>query len=85
MIAAGVRDFQVMLDELGMLQTNLPRDAPAPDEPPPRRLGCRVGATVGVRVLRDGRHGDTSGEVRRWQVWVGVMGARRDEEWAPPV
>jgi hypothetical protein len=33
LIAAGIRDFQTMLDELGKLQTDLPRDAPAPDEP----------------------------------------------------
>ncbi|HKQ02895.1 MAG TPA: hypothetical protein VJ735_21450 [Actinomycetes bacterium] len=33
LIAAGVRDFQAMLEELGKLQTGLPRDAPAPDEP----------------------------------------------------
>jgi hypothetical protein len=33
LIAAGIRDFQIMLDELGKLQSNLPRDAPAPDEP----------------------------------------------------
>jgi hypothetical protein len=33
LIAAGIRDFQAMLDELGKLQTELPRNAPAPDEP----------------------------------------------------
>ena len=33
LIAAGVRDFQAMLDELHKVQTNLPRDTPAPDEP----------------------------------------------------
>jgi len=33
LIAAGIRDFQAMLDELGKLQMDLPRDAPAPDEP----------------------------------------------------
>ena len=33
LIAAGIRDFQAMLDELGKLQADLPRDAPAPDEP----------------------------------------------------
>ena len=33
LIAAGIRDFQAMLEELGKLQTDLPRDAPAPDEP----------------------------------------------------
>jgi hypothetical protein len=33
LIAAGVRDFQAMLEELGRLQRSLPRDAPAPDEP----------------------------------------------------
>jgi hypothetical protein len=33
LIAAGMRDLQAMLDELGKLQTGLPRDAPAPDEP----------------------------------------------------
>ena len=33
LIAAGIRDFQAMLGELGKLQTDLPRDAPAPDEP----------------------------------------------------
>lgn len=33
LIAAGIRDFQAMLDELRKLQTDLPRDAPAPDEP----------------------------------------------------
>jgi hypothetical protein len=33
LIAAGVRDFQVMLEELGKLQAGLPRDAPASDEP----------------------------------------------------
>ena len=33
LIAAGIRDLQAMLDELGKLQTGLPRDAPAPDEP----------------------------------------------------
>jgi len=32
LIAAGVRDFQAMLDELHKVQTNLPRDTPAPDE-----------------------------------------------------
>ena len=50
--------------------------------------------------LRGGRHGrscrgdgptrarmyaDTSREVRHRDNWVRVMGARRDEEWAPPV
>jgi hypothetical protein len=30
---AGIRDFQAMLEELHKLQTGLPRDAPAPDEP----------------------------------------------------
>ena len=33
LIAAGIRDLLAMLDELGKLQTGLPRDAPAPDEP----------------------------------------------------
>jgi hypothetical protein len=33
LIAAGIRDFQAMLGELGKLQADLPRDAPAPDEP----------------------------------------------------
>jgi hypothetical protein len=33
LIAAGIRDLQAMLEELGKLQTELPRDAPAPDEP----------------------------------------------------
>jgi hypothetical protein len=32
LIAAGIRDFQAMLDELAKLQRDLPRDAPAPDE-----------------------------------------------------
>jgi hypothetical protein len=43
LIAAGIRDFQAMLEELHKLQSDLPRDAPAPDEPTPRRLGCMVG------------------------------------------
>jgi hypothetical protein len=34
-IAAGIRDFQAMLEELDKLQSDLPRDAPAPDEPTP--------------------------------------------------
>ena len=29
LIAAGIRDFQAMLDELGKLQADLPRDAPS--------------------------------------------------------
>jgi len=33
LIAAGVRDFQAMLDELGKLQRTLPRHGSAPDEP----------------------------------------------------
>ena len=33
LIAAGIRDFQAMLDELAKLQKDLPRHAPAPDEP----------------------------------------------------
>ena len=33
LIAAGVRDFQAMLEELDKLQADLPRDAPASDEP----------------------------------------------------
>jgi hypothetical protein len=33
LIAAGIRDFRAMLDELGKLQSDLPCDAPAPDEP----------------------------------------------------
>ena len=33
LIAAGIREFQAMLDELGKLQRTLPRDAQAPDEP----------------------------------------------------
>jgi hypothetical protein len=33
LVAAGVRDFQAMLEEPGRLQRGLPRDAPAPDEP----------------------------------------------------
>ena len=33
LIAAGIRDFQAMLDALGKLQADLPRDAPPPDEP----------------------------------------------------
>jgi hypothetical protein len=32
LIAAGIRDFQAMLEELGKLQRSLPRDAPAPEE-----------------------------------------------------
>jgi hypothetical protein len=32
LVAAGIREFQAMLDELGKLQRDLPRDAPAPDE-----------------------------------------------------
>ena len=32
LIAAGIRDFQAMLEELHKLQRGLPRDAPAPDE-----------------------------------------------------
>ena len=32
LIAAGIRDFRAMLDELGT-QKGLPRHAPAPDEP----------------------------------------------------
>jgi hypothetical protein len=32
LIAAGIRDFQAMLEALHKLQTGLPRDAPAPDE-----------------------------------------------------
>jgi hypothetical protein len=34
-IAAGIRDLQAMLEELHKLQSDLPRDAPAPDEPTP--------------------------------------------------
>ena len=33
LIAAGIRDFQAMLEELDKLQSDLPSDAPAPDEP----------------------------------------------------
>ena len=33
LIAAGIRDFQAMLEELHKLQSDLPRDTPAPDEP----------------------------------------------------
>jgi hypothetical protein len=33
LIAAGIRDFQALLDELGKLQTGLPLDAPAPTSP----------------------------------------------------
>jgi hypothetical protein len=33
LIAAGIRDFQAMLEELGKLQAGLPRDASASDEP----------------------------------------------------
>ena len=33
LIAAGIGDLQAMLDELAKLQKDLPRDAPAPDEP----------------------------------------------------
>ena len=33
LIAAGIRDFQVMLEKLHKLQSDLPRDTPAPDEP----------------------------------------------------
>jgi hypothetical protein len=33
LIAAGIHDFQAMLDELGKLQTDLPRHTPAPNEP----------------------------------------------------
>ena len=33
LIAAGVHDFQAMLEVLGKLQRSLPRDASAPDEP----------------------------------------------------
>jgi hypothetical protein len=32
LIAAGIRDFKAMLEELGKLQSHLPRDTPAPDE-----------------------------------------------------
>jgi hypothetical protein len=35
LIAVGIRDFQAMLEELHKLQSDLPRDAPAPDEPTP--------------------------------------------------
>jgi len=30
-----------------------------------------------------GTHADTSGEGSSWDDWVEVVGARRDEEWAP--
>src|SRR5215211_4654006 len=43
LIAAGIRDFQAMLDELAKLQTGLPRDAPAPDEPIHDDVGFRAG------------------------------------------
>jgi hypothetical protein len=33
LIAAGIRDFQAMLGELGKLQASLPRHGSAPDEP----------------------------------------------------
>ena len=33
LIAAGIGDLQAMLEELGNVQTDLPRNAPAPDEP----------------------------------------------------
>jgi hypothetical protein len=33
LIAAGIRDFQAMLDELDKLQTDLPRNAPRPTSP----------------------------------------------------
>ena len=33
LIAAGIRDFQAMLEALHKLQSDLPRDTPAPDEP----------------------------------------------------
>ena len=35
LIAAGIRDFQAMLEELDKLQSDLPSDAPAPDESTP--------------------------------------------------
>jgi hypothetical protein len=33
LIAAGIGDLQAMLEELGNVQMDLPRNAPAPDEP----------------------------------------------------
>jgi hypothetical protein len=42
------------------------------------------GATVPVESCEGGMRADSSREVRRWDAGVGVMGARRDEEWAPP-
>jgi hypothetical protein len=70
-----------MLDELGKLQTGLRREAPAPNEP--STIGLPGRGHRPDRVLgRDAQI--TSREVRRWEAGVGVVGARRDEEWAPP-
>jgi hypothetical protein len=43
LIADGIRDLQAMLDELGKLQTDLPRDARAPDEPNHDDQRCLLG------------------------------------------
>jgi hypothetical protein len=45
LIAAGICDFQAMLDELHKLQTGVPRDTPAPDEPIHDDYGCLLEPT----------------------------------------
>jgi len=65
LIAAGIRDFQAMLEELGKLQSDLPRDARHPTSPP-TTTRLPGGTTVPGGVVGRGP-ADTSGEVRRWR------------------
>jgi hypothetical protein len=64
LIAAGIRDFQAVLDALGKLQSGLPQDAQHPTNPTTTtRAACGQPPPPVESCGRDARAG-TSGEVR---------------------
>ena len=62
--------------EIRELATELREEATA-DPAPARHEGRPARSGIGHTTRQ-------AGAVRHWGDWVGVMGARRDEEWAPP-
>jgi hypothetical protein len=84
LIAAGIRDFQAMPDELAKLQADLPRDAQHPTSPATTTRLPDRGHRPGRGLAGGGAMRTPAVRFDTGRFGVGVMGARRDEEWAPP-
>jgi hypothetical protein len=70
LVAAGIRDFQAMLDELGKLQRTTPRRS-STRRAHPRRPGCLIAATVPVESCGRGACGPHWPSGSSLDVWVG--------------